>query len=159
MIDIRILVFFLLGLISVSLLTLKSILTVKASKPIAAIINAVAFGFDVIVIKQLIGFDLVTTVLVTVATNLIGVWLSITLLNKVKKDDLWKITVVSKREADTMAIKIAMEHQKIGYTIVPMSNGGSIITIYCYKQMETAITKDVLKSTKAKYHYAPVNTL
>lgn len=159
MIDIRVLVFFLLGLVSVSLLTLKSILTVKASKPVAAIINAIAFGFDVIVIKQLIGFDLVTTVLVTVATNLIGVWISITLLNKIKKDDLWKITVVSKKETDTMAIKIAMEHHKIGYTIVPMSNGGSIITIYCYKQAETAITKDVLKTTKSKYHYAPVNTL
>ena len=45
-------IFFICSLINVMLSTLKTILTVKASKGVATIINAITYGFYAIVVKQ-----------------------------------------------------------------------------------------------------------
>ena len=73
-IQIATIIFFLCSLINVMLSTLKTILTVKASKGIATLINAITYGFYAIVVKQLASLDLITTVSVTIITNIIGVY-------------------------------------------------------------------------------------
>ena len=75
-------IFFLLSLLNVILQTIKSIMTIRASKIVASLANAVAFGFYTVVIKQLTGFDMMTAVIITVVANLIGVYISITLTEK-----------------------------------------------------------------------------
>lgn len=87
--------FIICSFINVVLNTLKSILTVKAGKHTAALINAVTFGFYTIVVKQLTSFPLLVSVPVTMVMNLVGVYASIWLLNKFKKDKIWKITVIT----------------------------------------------------------------
>ena len=89
-IQIATIIFFICSLINVMLSTLKTILTVKASKGVATIINAITYGFYAIVVKQLASLDLITTVTVTIITNIIGVYVSMWLLERTKKDCLWK---------------------------------------------------------------------
>ena len=76
------LIFFVCSFINVMLSTMKSILTVRSTKNVAAIINAVTYGFYAIVVKQLADLDIPITVVVTILTNLIGVYLSMWILDK-----------------------------------------------------------------------------
>ena len=66
-------IFFICSLINVMLSTCKTVLTIKATKGVATLINACTFGFYAIVVKQLASFDLIYTVSVTIITNIIGV--------------------------------------------------------------------------------------
>ncbi|MBR6552554.1 MAG: hypothetical protein IKT89_06915, partial [Clostridia bacterium] len=60
-------------MVNVVLSTVKSILTIKASNLTASLINAISYAFNAIVIKQLVGFDTTTTIVVVVVTNFVGV--------------------------------------------------------------------------------------
>ena len=86
----QIIIFTVCSLVNVILSTMKTILTVRSTKVVASIINAVTYGFYAIVVKQLASLDLTVTVIVTIATNLVGVYLSMWLMDKMKKDCLWK---------------------------------------------------------------------
>jgi len=154
-----IIVFIILSLVNVILQTLKSILTIKSTRFVASLMNALAFGFYTIVIKQLTNFDVFTTVTVTIVANLVGVYFSIFLLDKFKKDQLWKITVTTLTTFENKMIKKRLENSNIAYTELFISDGKSVIDIYCYTQSETQIVKEVLNFSKSKYHYVPVNTL
>jgi len=69
-------IFFIITLVNVILSTVKSILTVKASRKVAALINAIAYGFYAMVVKQMATVSTSTVVIVTVLCNLIGVYFS-----------------------------------------------------------------------------------
>ena len=73
----QIIIFTVCSLVNVILSTMKTILTVRSTKVVASIINAVTYGFYAIVVKQLASLDLTVTVIVTIVTNLIGVYFSI----------------------------------------------------------------------------------
>lgn len=158
MILLQIAIFFGLSLLNVAFQTLKSILTVKAKKTIASFINALAFGFYVIVIKQLSDFDMTTTVLITVISNLIGVYISITLLEKFKKEQLWKITATISKPQEIEVLKIRLNYHNIGFIEIPLQEK-SIFQIYAYNHIETEKIKEMLTNTTAKYHYTPVGSL
>ena len=64
-------VFFICSLVNVMLSTCKTVLTVKASKGAATLINACTYGFYAIVVKQLASFDLIYTVTITTKLKLI----------------------------------------------------------------------------------------
>lgn len=152
-----ILIFFGLSLVNVVLQTLKSIFTIRASKMVAALTTAIAFGFYTVVIKQLSDFDLVIAVVVTVVANLIGVYLSIVITEKLKKDDLWKITAVLS-QGNVAVLEIRLKYHKIGFTSENLNNGKMKFDIYAYTQNESAIVKNILDETPCKSHYVPVKT-
>ena len=83
---VAIIIFTVCSLVNVILSTMKTILTVRSTKVVASVVNAVTYGFYAIVVKQLASLDLTVTVIVTIATNLIGVYLSMWLMDKMKKD-------------------------------------------------------------------------
>ena len=83
-------VFFVCSLINVFLSTMKTLLMVRAGRNSAIAINAICYGFYTLVVKQLASVDYMTAVIVTVITNIIGVWLSYVVLDKFKKDKLWR---------------------------------------------------------------------
>ena len=87
----EVLIFFVISLVNVMLSTVKSVLTVKATKGVATLINAISYGFYAVVVKQLASLDLGATVTITILTNIIGVYISLWIVEKFKKDRLWKI--------------------------------------------------------------------
>lgn len=149
-------VFFICSLINVMLSTLKTILTVKASKGVATIINAITYGFYAIVVKQLASLDLVTTVTVTIVTNIIGVYVSMWLLEKTKKDCLWKISVTTKD--NTLVEKL--EKFSISYVMNPVQYKKQTyynIDVFSENQKDSSIIENILKEYKVKYNITEIN--
>lgn len=149
-------IFFICSLINVMLSTLKTILTVKASKGVATIINAITYGFYAIVVKQLASLDLITTVTVTIVTNIIGVYVSMWLLEKTKKDCLWKISITTKD--NTLVEKL--EKFSISYVMNPVQYKKQTyynIDVFSENQKDSSIIENILKEYKVKYNITEIN--
>lgn len=155
-IQIATIIFFICSLINVMLSTLKTILTVKASKGVATIINAITYGFYAIVVKQLASLDLITTVTVTIITNIIGVYVSMWLLERTKKDCLWKISVTTKD--NTLVEKL--EKFSISYVMNPVQYKKQTyynIDAFSENQKDSSIIENILKEYKVKYNITEIN--
>ena len=152
---VAIIIFTVCSLVNVILSTMKTILTVRSTKIVASIINAVTYGFYAIVVKQLASLDLTVTVIVTIATNLIGVYLSMWLMDKMKKDCLWKISVTTK---DKSIVK-KIENFDIEYTLSPIQYKKEIyysIEIFSKNQKDSTIIKNILNEYKVKYNVTEI---
>lgn len=142
------LIFLASSLINVILNTVKSILTVTASKFVASLINAITYGFYAVIIIQMSQFSMAISVIVTIIANLIGVYVAIWILEKFKKDSLWKISVTI-NEDDYCEISRFLKMFKIGYTASDiMGNTGelSALEIYSYSQRDSIRVKKILSN-------------
>ena len=152
---VAIIIFTVCSLVNVILSTMKTILTVRSTKVVASIVNAVTYGFYAIVVKQLASLDLTVTVIVTIATNLIGVYLSMWLMDKMKKDCLWKISVTTK---DKSIVK-KIENFDIEYTLSPIQYKKETyysIEIFSKNQKDSTIIKNILNEYKVKYNVTEI---
>ena len=152
---VQIIIFTVCSLVNVILSTMKTILTVRSTKVVASVINAVTYGFYAIVVKQLASLDLTVTVIVTIATNLIGVYLSMWLMDKMKKDCLWKISVTTK---DKSIVK-KIENFDIEYTMSPIQYKKETyysIEIFSKNQKDSTIIKNILNEYKVKYNVTEI---
>ena len=152
---VAIIIFTVCSLVNVILSTMKTILTVCSTKVVASIINAVTYGFYAIVVKQLASLDLTVTVIVTIATNLIGVYLSMWLMDKMKKDCLWKISITTK---DKSIVK-KIENFDIEYTLSPIQYKKETyysIEIFSKNQKDSTIIKNILNEYKVKYNVTEI---
>ena len=152
---VAIIIFTVCSLVNVILSTMKTILTVRSTKVVASIINAVTYGFYAIVVKQLASLDLTVTVIVTIATNLIGVYLSMWLMDKMKNDCLWKISVTTK---DKSIVK-KIENFDIEYTMSPIQYKNETyysIEIFSKNQKDSTIIKNILNEYKVKYNVTEI---
>lgn len=152
---VAIIIFTVCSLVNVILSTMKTILTVRSTKVVASIINAVTYGFYAIVVKQLASLDLTVTVIVTIATNLIGVYLSMWIMDKMKKDCLWKISVTTK---DKSIVK-KIENFDIEYTLSPIQYKKKTyysIEIFSKNQKDSTIIKNILNEYKVKYNVTEI---
>lgn len=157
--DKAVIIFFIITLINVILSTMKSVLTVKASRKTAALINAIAYGFYGMVVKQMASVDVTTVVVITVISNLIGVYFSMWLLDKFKSDMLWKITVIP--EADkTKEIKSRLVSAGLGfneYNVNTKYGDQSALDIFSQSQAESKKIKEILKDGgRVKYHISEI---
>lgn len=155
-----IIIFFIITLVNVILSTVKSILTVKASREVAALINAIAYGFYAVVVKQMATVSTSTVVIATVVCNLIGVYFSMWLLEKFKKDVLWKITVIPKiGTADTLKTRL-IEHG-LGFNLYPINTKYGSQTgfdIFSATQEDSRIIKSILQEVgMIKYHILEID--
>ena len=152
---VAIIIFTVCSLVNVILSTMKTILTVRSTKVVASIINAITYGFYAIVVKQLASLNLTVTVIVTIATNLIGVYISMWLMDKMKKDCLWKISVTTKNKS--IAKKI--ENFDIEYTMSPIQYKNETyysIEIFSKNQKDSTIIKNILNEYKVKYNVTEI---
>lgn len=148
-----IIIFFVLQTINVMLNTAKALIMAKTNNPHAsAFINAITFGFYTIVVKQIATLDLTITVVVTIVTNLLGVYLTYWIVNKMTKDKLWRITVtyLFNEETDSGFLINDLKRVNISFTTVPISKG-LVFDIYSYTQQESLLIKDILKKYPVKY--------
>ena len=148
-------IFFVCSLINVILSTMKTVLTVKANKFVASLINAITYGFYTIVVKQLTSLDLTISVIVTIITNLIGVYISMWLMEKFKKDCLWKISVTTK---DSSLVE-KLKPFDISYTVTDVTYDGKKycnIDIFSKNQKDSTIIKTILNQYKVKYNITEI---
>ena len=155
-----IIIFFIITLVNVILSTVKSILTVKASRKVAALINAIAYGFYAMVVKQMATVSTSTVVIITVLCNLFGVYFSMWLLEKFKKDVLWKIAVIPKIDAAD-ALKAKLIENGLGFNFYPINTkyGSQIgFDIFSATREESKIIKGILQEVgMIKYHILEID--
>lgn len=157
----QIIVFSIITLINVMLSTAKSILTVKSSRKVAAWINAISYGFYAMVVKQMSTVSVEVVVIVTVIANLIGVYFSMWLLDKFKKDVFWKITIIPENSA-FQNIKKELVENKLGfneYEVNTKYGDQKALDVFSENQESSKKIKEILKRNgRVKYHISEIGT-
>lgn len=146
-------------LINVVLSTAKSILTVKASRGVAAWINAISYGFYAMVVKQMSTVNLEAVVIVTVVCNLIGVYFSMWLLDKFKKGVFWKVTIIPENSKITN-IKKELVENGLGFNEYPVNTkygNQTALDVFSEDQQASKKIKEILKRNgNVKYHISEI---
>jgi hypothetical protein len=148
-----IIVFFVCQLINVALNTAKSIIMHKEEKISSTLINAITYGFyAIIVVMTASALDLWITILITVITNIIGVYVSMWILEKFKKDKLWEIVATVKTPNNRTCLENGLDIEQISYNYNWTNKKDEyIFRIYSNSQKESAKIKELLDFVGAKY--------
>lgn len=143
--------FIIATLINVILSTLKSVITIKGGRIVASLTNAIAYGFNTIVIKSISNVELWIAILVTVLANLVGVYIALTILKKFEKEKLWKITVsVASEDFDNFKNDLHAEH--IHYIKYETNyDKYKVLDIFSNNKQESKQIKKIISTYKAKY--------
>ena len=142
-------IFFLMQFVNVVLSTMKTILTVKANVHVAMLINTATYTFYSGVVKLLTDQPMVVVLAVTFLTNVIGVYIAMFILERAKKDVLWKIEVTVPKEEmedvmiDAKALDIPFNYVDIEKYV--------LFNFYSATQEVSAELKKMLKKHNAKY--------
>lgn len=148
-------IFFLMQFINVVLSTMKTILTVKANKHVAMLINTVTYTFYSGVVKLLTEQPMVIVLAVTFLTNMIGVYLALYILEKTRKDVLWKVEVTVQNE---VAEELHNRMTDVPHNYIEVGKN-TLFNFYCDTQKESAKVKEVVKHYNAKYFVAESKAL
>lgn len=141
--------FIILNIINVIVQTAKSIITVKGNKYVAAVVNAIAYGFyTVVVIYMLCDLPLFTKAFIVALCNLVGVFVVKFIEEKSRKTKLWKIELTIPtpytRIVDQKLVDVPHSYQVL-------SPKHCIFTFYCASEEETLKVKEVVDKFKARY--------
>lgn len=139
--------------------TAKSILTVKATRKVAAVINAISYGFYAMVVKQMATVNIETVVIVTVLANLVGVYFSMWMLDKFRKDLFWKITIIPETSSFPNIRKELVEN-KLGfneYEVNTKYGNQTALDVFSESQAASKKIKEILsRNGNVKYHISEV---
>ena len=144
--------FFVCQLINVGLNTAKTIIMHKEEKISSSVINAITFGFyTIIVVMTASALPLWITIIITVVTNLIGVYASMWLLDRFKKDSLWEISATIK-ENIAPSIFGELKENNISFTAIRCYDEPKVVlNIYSKNQKESIIIKEILNRYAEMY--------
>lgn len=143
--------FIIATLINVILSTLKSVITVKGGKLVASIVNAISYGFNTIVIKSISDVELWIAIVVTVAANLVGVYIALSIIKKFEKEKLWKITV-SVASEDFDDLKKDLHTEGLHYIKYETNyDKYKVLDIFSNNKEESKKIKKLIARYKVKY--------
>ena len=148
--------FFIIQLINVILNTLKTLIMAKTdNKHASAIINAITFGFYTIVVQQVANLDLAITISVTIITNIIGVYISYGIMHKTRKDNLWKIEIVSKYPGRLDCIERYLTKYEIPFVRIT----DKVLNVYSYNQTDSITVKSLIENYSCKYNITVIEKM
>lgn len=147
-----ILLFTILQFVNVALNTIKTIIMHKEEKISSSIINAITYGFyAVIVVMTATALSLWITVVITIITNLIGVYVSMWLLEKFKKDTMWEIHATVD-ETKVGYLSDELDALEVDYISFRTREEKEFFVIFSRNQKESKEIKESLDSYGAKYN-------
>lgn len=146
-----IVIYFILQTIYVILNTIKSILTIKSTKMVASISSAVCYAVYVFVLIYTVAdFPIWVKALLTAITNFVGTWVSMRVLERIRKDKLWKIEATITDNYETICG--LLNDKNISYNAVATNRPNEkVYNIYSKTKADSEIVKDILKDYNAKY--------
>ena len=149
----KILIYFIiLQMLNVVVSTIKSVLTIKGTKLTAAIISSVSYSINIIIVF-LVSKDLglIESVAVTVITNLVGVYTGLTILEKLRKEQLWRIqTTVSSLKVDEYKQSL-LDHNIKFISYETSWSEYKVVDIFSSTKEESNIIKEIILEHNAKY--------
>lgn len=151
--------FIVCNIINVIIQTIKSLATIKGSPMVAAIVNAIAYGFYTYIII-ITNYDLPIwqKMLIVALCNLIGVYIVKKIEEKSKKDKLWKIEATVKKEIEWRKIINWLIQNDIPYNYINIDKY-ILINSYCATQEESKKVKEILSQYHAKYFVSETKIL
>ena len=143
--------FIVLNILNVIIQTVKSIVTIKCEKGIAAIVNAIAFGlYTVVTVYMMCELPLGTKAFVVALCNLVGVYVVKLFEEKARKDKLWKVELTV-RENSTADLHTNLKDLDIPHRYIENVGNYTIFNIYCATQKGSALVRDIANRYNAKY--------
>lgn len=145
------LIFIALNIINVILQTVKSIMTIRCGKTIAAIANAVAYAlYTVVLVYMSCDLSTLAKALVVGGCNLIGVYIVKSIEEKTNKEKIWKIEfTIPLNKADEIINDIQFEN--FSYNEYEIDEKYSGVNIYAYTREDSAKAKKIVDKYNIKY--------
>lgn len=135
--------------------TLKVVLTVKASAWVAAFANSVSYTINAVVTYLLVSQDPMIIIVVTFASNFIGVPLGRMLIDKFEKEKLWVYNATVRITEDRAAglRSTLKEYFDIHSTFEEISYDELYsMKFFAYNKEASKVIKDTLDRYNAKYY-------
>jgi len=150
--------FVLLNIVNVVMQTVKSIVTVKSGKCVAALVNALTFAlYTVVTIYTMCDLPMLWKALIVGLCNLVGVFFVKLFEEIARKDKLWKVEVTLKRQYAKTVCGL-LDELNIPYNWIDMEKW-YLLNIYCNTQKESKLVKDIVNKYNAKYFVSESKTL
>lgn len=145
--------------INVILSTIKSIATIKGGKFMAALMNALTYGFYswVIILTTIDNLSTVDKMLITAVCNFIGVYLVKFIEEKTRKEQLWKIEATVPFE-EMHSLTNESKEQKLIFNYTPIGKY-TIFNFYSYSRRESEEVAELLQRHDAKYFVSEAKTM
>lgn len=145
------LIFIALNIINVILQTVKSIMTIRCGKTIAALANAVAYAtYTVVLVYMSCDLSTMAKALVVGGCNLIGVYIVKSIEEKTNKEKIWKIEfTIPLNKADEIINDIQFEN--FSYNEYEIDEKYSGVNIYAYTKEDSAKAKKIVDKYNIKY--------
>ena len=154
----NIIIFSILQLINVFFSTIKTLTQIKGTKLQATLMNSFYYAFyTIVVIFMNAEFALWVKVLITFITNLIGVYASMTLLERMKKDKLWKIEFTVNADFKSN-IKNELEKVEVPNSYQDLGKH-CMFTCFCAKQEDSKNVKNIIYKYNGKYFVSENKTI
>lgn len=152
-------IFIILNVLNVIIQTVKSLVTIKCGKFMAAITNAIAYGlYTVVVVYMVCELPLWLKATIIAAANLIGVYVVKLFEEKRRKTKLWKVET-SIKSTHTIEVIDLLNKAKLSYNYIEKVGNYTIFNIYSKTQNESRAIKEILKKYNAKYFVLETETL
>lgn len=151
--------FVIFNIANVIIQTIKSIVTIKCNKWVAAVVNAVAYGlYTYIVVLTASDIDLWFKIITVALSNLVGVFIVKWVEEKKRKEKLWKVEFTVEKEVTEKV------HKLLTLAYVPhnyIENVGryTIFNAYCATQKESESVKEIVNKYNAKYFVSETKIL
>lgn len=140
------------NIINVILQTVKSILTIKGNKTVAAIANAVAYGlYTYLLVLIASDINLWIKIFGCAGANLIGVYVVKWFEEKKEKEKLWRIEATFKHsEAELLPGELTARN--LSYSEIEVNQGlNKVFYIYCKTKKETTAAREIVEKHNGKY--------
>lgn len=146
------------NILNVIIQTVKSIVTIKCNKWVAAVVNAVAYGlYTYIVVLTASDLDLWFKIVVTAGANLIGVFIVKWFEEKKRKEMLWKVEFTVDAEL-TKVIDALLSLGGIPHNYIDVGRH-TIFNAFCATSKESESVKEIIKKYDAKYFVSETKVL
>lgn len=155
-------IFIILNVFNVIIQTIKSIVTIKCGKSVAAVVNAVAYGlYTVVTVYMLCELSLWVKALVVALCNLVGVYVVKLIEEKSRKDKLWKVECTVQNTVYFIDfIKKECEKNHIPFSQINIVNTDWVVfNFYCATQEKSVVVKNICDSCNAKYFVSESKSL
>lgn len=144
-------IFIVANIFNVIIQTIKSICTIKCGKGVAALVNALAYGFyTYVVILMVADLPLLTKCIIVGLCNLVGVYVVKWAEERARKAKLWKVELTVRNE-EAQKLHEDLERFNIPHNYIPNVGKWTIFNAYCATQKESHFTKEIANKAHAKY--------
>ncbi len=152
-------IFIVANIANVVIQTVKSLATIKCGKGVAALVNAVAYGFyTYIIILTTCDLPLLWKALIVGACNLVGVFVVKWCEEKARKDKLWKVEATI-FDPNTFPVWNELQEANIPCNYIPRIGKWTVFNIYCETKEQSQKAKAILNKYEAKYFVSESKTL